>query len=151
MDLIEQRAKSRLIVGNIFDQPVPVVPILTEGRAYGSISRQAVAMGLTLPDLQLGHSVISRQKGRTFIFSCLWASESPYSEALITRIVVSAMAVASHEELEAIAFPLLGGNQGRRYLRTMLLAVEKQEDDLDELERHCPAVAFVTNNAELAK
>ena len=142
--------RERLRTGDLFEHPVVVVPIKTKGRWYGSISRAVVGKGVQLPELALGCAEYrALEGGRAYLFVALWNDENTYSPALIYECTGACLRLAARHALELVAFPLLGGNQGHRFIGAMELAVDDAMDECAEAELAMPEVIFVTDH-ELA-
>lgn len=139
-------ARDRVVVGDLFDHPIIVVPIKTLGRWYGSISRAVVDRGVRLPELAITCAELRTAGERSYVFVTLWDDEKPYSPKHIYDCTRSCLALAAREKLATLAFPFLGGNEGRKFLGAMEQAVDDAMDDCAEAELAMPDVVFVTDH-----
>ncbi len=141
----EEMGRGRLIEGDIFEQPgCLVIPIMTKGRAYGSISKRA-AQEVDLPDLSLTESCLVEVNGKQYMFVALWSDNNAYTHELIYACTRSCMNKARVFNVPLLVFPLLGGNQGERFIGAMEKAVQDQEDFNDVTGLGVAEVVFITN------
>ena len=75
-EFFEKEAREHLVEGDLFSYKNPVIPIMTKGRAYGSLSQKVVAQGIKLPELPLCNTTF--QDG--YIFLALWDDNSTYDD-----------------------------------------------------------------------
>ena len=146
-EIYEKLAHERLIVGDLFAYDVPVIPIKTQGRWYGQLSRAVVDKGVTLPDLTLGQArFVPTTEGKGYLFLALWSDDNSYSERLIAGCVHACVAEASRKGVPLVALPILGGKrEGPRLLHAMERGVEEATDQLGAADRPVPDVVFVTD------
>ncbi|MBI5071038.1 MAG: hypothetical protein HZB56_22705 [Deltaproteobacteria bacterium] len=135
----EKEALGRLRSGDLFDHPVPVIPVMTRGRAYGSISRRAVAAGAKIPNLSLAQA----SHDDRFIYVALWDDDSAYSDLSIASCAVAALREACALGLEHLFLPVLGGREGMRYLWAAEKGIFEYADDLEEAGKAYPEHHYV--------
>ena len=143
----EKLARDRLVVGDLFAYDVPVVTIMTKGRAYGRISRAVVEKGVALPELTLGQArFVATTAGKGHLFLALWSDDNRYTEPHIAGCVRACVAAASRHGIPLIAVPILGGKrEGPGLLHAMERGIEEAVDQLDAADRRVPEVVFVTD------
>jgi len=139
-------ARERIRQGDVFAEPAFVVPVMTRGRAYGSISKAIQARGIVIPDLKLRETAVETYNGKTVIFLAFWDDTTPYSNAHVTACVDHAMGAASNARVPFLAIPLLGGKEWEKYLSAMEFGVEQAEQTFDVTGFNPVEVSFMTQN-----
>jgi hypothetical protein len=143
----EQYAKlgeARLVTGDLFSYENIVIPVKTGGRWYGSISREAVRRGIPFPHVVLCEAKHVKHEGKNYVFLGLWDDEVRYSDLHIYRCASSAVLEGAHGHLQQLAMPLLGGNEGHKYIGAMERAIDDVVDLLDPTGLLVPEIVFVT-------
>lgn len=138
---------ARIVQGDLFDEKVFVVPIKTNGAWYGSISRESLKRGFTIPTLSLVSSATEIRGDQTAIFVAFWSDTSEYTDAHVSACVHSAVVRAAHAGAPRVAIPLLGDKDKTAFLAAMEHGVELALDQCSVLGLREPAVVFVTPRA----
>ena len=125
---------------------VPVIPVMSEGRAYGAISQEAARRGVIIPQLLEGSVLVENvpneevHKATGFgkvMYACIWTDDNvvrPVNAYWLTRRILMA---AKLDKIRDIAIPKLGGRkQGDLHWGAMERAVHDFENELDALGYH---------------
>jgi hypothetical protein len=127
-EFFEKEAKGHLVEGNLFDFQNPVIPIMTRGRCYGSLSQQVVKRGVELPILGLNNA----EAKDGFIFVALWDDEGAYDWSRIYYCAAAAFKIGSAGlRLPKVALPILGGKNGMQFLWAAERGIFEASDFLD--------------------
>jgi hypothetical protein len=140
-----RRANERLTVGDVFSYENVVIPCKTEGRWYGSISQHVDRLGVPFPRLSLCGSQHVAHGGKNYIFVATWDDHVRNSDDHIFECACSALLASVHAHLKTLAMPLLGGNEGHRFVGAMERAIDFVEDAIEPTGLLLPAdIVFVT-------
>jgi hypothetical protein len=140
-DFFQKEAQFHLVEGDLFSYRNPVIPIMTKGRAYGSLSQKVAALGVSLPELALNTARFVNQ----YIFVALWDDNSTYTPEGIFDCAVSCLGQASQNDIAQLVMPILGGEEGYKYLWAAERGIFEQSDNLDEMGLFIPSHIYVTN------
>lgn len=139
-------ARARLVRGDLFAFPYPVVTIMTGGRFYGSLSRTVVSAGVEVPDLAFGCAAFARTGvDKSFVFVALWNDGNEYSPKQVYDCTRACVKQAQVHGLPQLAMPLLGGNERASFVGAMDQAIDHAEDEAGEAEAEMPEVVLVTD------
>ena len=133
-EFFEKEAREHLREGDLFSYKSPVIPIMTKGRAYGSLSKQVVARGIKLPDLPLCNTGF--QDG--FIFLALWDDNSTYDEQTMYDCAAACHGMASLQQLDTLVMPILGGKGGEKYLWIVERGIFEHSESMDSMGLYYP-------------
>ncbi len=140
------RVRSCFEVGDLFAEDHPVITVKTGGRAYGALSRQAVARGIPIPVIeQLGQAVVQVHEGKTMIFVALWEDESPYDDRLVYACTTAAIRAAHEAGLESVSLPLVGASEALRLVGSMGRAIIELEELFERQGWDFPDVRVITD------
>jgi len=141
-EFFEKEAREHLVEGDLFSYKNPVIPIMTKGRAYGSLSQKVVAQGIKLPDLALTNTAF--QDG--YIFLALWDDNSTYDDDTMYDCGASCLARAGGEILSELVMPVLGGKGGEKYLWLVERAIFEHSEAMTNMGFYYPEKhIYVTN------
>ena len=141
-EFFEKEARVHLVEGDLFSYKNPVIPIMTKGRAYGSLSQKVVAQSIKLPDLALTNTAF--QDG--YIFLALWDDNSTYDDDTMFDCGVACLTAAGRQQLDTLVMPVLGGKRGEKYLWLVERGIFEQSDWMEDTGFYYPKNhIFVTN------
>lgn len=141
-EFFKEECLKKIVQGDIFTYKNPVITIKTKGRAYGSISKQAVERGISLPELSLGFA----EYREPYIFVALWDDENEYSEEHMYRCAAAVMSRAASHHVSLIAMPLLGGKEAMAHLWLVEKALFEAGDNLHNMGFPIPEHVYVTDH-----
>lgn len=141
MEFYEKEAREKLVEGDLFTFPVPVITVMTKGRPYGALSQRVARDGVVIPDL-----VFTQAKYQApYLFVALWADESAYTPEALFDCGANCLLQAGANNLEQISFPILGGKGGEKFLWAVEKGVFEAADVLDAAGKMVPRHIYVTD------
>lgn len=142
-EFFQKEALTKLIHGDLFSYKNPVIPIKTRGRSYGSISIRVQEMGVKIPDIP--HLTAAFKD--PYIFIALWGDEGEYSPEDIFDCAAAGLLAASLNQIPLVAFPVLGGKSGDKYLWAAEKGLFVERENIEEAMgfSHVSDHVFVTN------
>jgi hypothetical protein len=141
-EFFEEESRKRVVEGDLFGYPNPVIPIKTKGRWYGALSREAVRRGANLPDLTLGQARFVDP----FLFIAVRGDESDCDEETLHTCAASVLDVASRQmRLDRLVLPVLGGRDRLKYLWIVERGLFEMADYLDAAGFPIPEHVYVTD------
>jgi hypothetical protein len=141
-DFFEKEARTRVREGDLFSFENPVIPVMTRGRAYGTLSRRVFREGHVIPDL--GHHCAVFQA--PYIYVALWDGETGgYTAEGIFDVAAACMGVAAKQKLKRLVMPMFGGNEAYKYLWAAERGIFEQSDFLDSAGFDVPDHIYVTD------
>lgn len=149
----EALAFERLVRADLFGETdTIVIPVKTQGRTYGVLSRTVATKGQAIPEL--GYrcvELVKRTEKPDLLFLAFWDdSDELYIPAAFEKHVIqctqTCVSCAGRAGVRRLALPLFGGRRGMEALAGMALGVELAEDGLDAAGiQEAPEVVFVTD------
>jgi hypothetical protein len=141
MAFYEKEARGKLVEGDLFTFPVPVITVMTKGRPYGALSQRVSRDGVIIPEL-----VLTQAKYQApYMFVALWTDESAYTPEMLFDCGANCMLQAGAQGLEQISFPILGGKGGEKFLWAVEKGVFEAVDVLDAAGKPVPKHIYVTD------
>lgn len=138
---VEESLK-KIVTGDLFSYAHPVIPIKTKGRTYGSVSRQAAARGIVLPDLPLGTAAFQDP----YIFVAFWSDDNDYTPEHFYDCAAAVMSRAASNHVPLIALPLLGGKEAMENLWSVEKGLFDAGDNLNNMGFDIPDHVYVTDH-----